>query len=206
MLSVSSVTPWCKVMTRKRLISSGIQLFAEKGYEKVSIREICKHAETSINMIHHYFGSKEELFASIVNQFTEDVFAYPTRLLEKEIKSEESVVGMFELFFEETLLALIDNKQVVQIIVKHEISSPVMANLNSKFVKFLEQAQRKGFVNKEIEPALVSGILMDRLGNQIIYADRIFNKTKFDIIGNRKHRSKWIESNLQLLLYGLVVR
>jgi AcrR family transcriptional regulator len=47
---------------RDRLIASGTALFAEKGFDGVSVPEICKHAHTTMNMIHHYFGNKEGLF------------------------------------------------------------------------------------------------------------------------------------------------
>lgn len=40
--------------------------FAELGYEKVSVRGIARAAEVDPKLVHHYFGGKESLFASIV--------------------------------------------------------------------------------------------------------------------------------------------
>ena len=58
---------------RNRLFDSATLLFAEKGFDSVSVREICTHATTSINMIHHYFGSKQGLLNAIVETVCEDL-------------------------------------------------------------------------------------------------------------------------------------
>jgi len=50
---------------KDRLIYSGATLFSEKGYSGVSVREICKHADTSISMFHHYFDNKAGLLKVI---------------------------------------------------------------------------------------------------------------------------------------------
>jgi AcrR family transcriptional regulator len=70
--------------TKSRILASGAELMAEKGFSGVSVREICAHADTSMNMLHHYFGSKQGLLDAIVAKFSSGVFALPMRLLDKE--------------------------------------------------------------------------------------------------------------------------
>lgn len=43
-------------------------LFAEQGFEAVSVREISKAADINIAMISYYFGSKEKLYEDVVNR------------------------------------------------------------------------------------------------------------------------------------------
>ena len=52
--------------TRQRILESATVLFAEQG-AKSSIREIAKGAGVSLAMVHHYFGSKDELYGSCVD-------------------------------------------------------------------------------------------------------------------------------------------
>ena len=52
--------------TRERILKSATQLFGERG-AKSSIREIAKSAGVSLAMVHHYFGSKDELYGSCVD-------------------------------------------------------------------------------------------------------------------------------------------
>lgn len=47
---------------RSRLVSSALRLFAEKGYEAASTREICEAAGANISSIRYYFGDKAGLY------------------------------------------------------------------------------------------------------------------------------------------------
>jgi len=50
------------------LISIATRLFAERGLNGVSIREISKAAGVSISMISYYFGGKEGLYSSVLQE------------------------------------------------------------------------------------------------------------------------------------------
>ena len=52
--------------TRQRILASATELFGERGATS-SIREIAKSADVSLAMVHHYFGSKDELYNSCVD-------------------------------------------------------------------------------------------------------------------------------------------
>ena len=43
-------------------------LFAKKGFDGVSVREIAKESGQNISMIGYYFGSKEGLYKSILSE------------------------------------------------------------------------------------------------------------------------------------------
>ena len=75
--------------TRERLLTSGAELIADNGFNGVSVREICVHAETTVNMIHHFFGSKQGLLDAIVEQFSVGVFAVPMRFLDLMTRAQD---------------------------------------------------------------------------------------------------------------------
>ena len=52
--------------SKDRILSAAVKLFAEKGYEGTSIREICKEAKSNICMISYYWGGKKELYQGII--------------------------------------------------------------------------------------------------------------------------------------------
>lgn len=52
--------------TRGRILSEAGRLFSAHGPSAVSIRDIAREAKVSLAMVHHYFGSKEELYAASV--------------------------------------------------------------------------------------------------------------------------------------------
>ena len=45
-----------------KILEAAADLFAERGYSNVSVRDICRQAETTPPMIYYYFGSKKGLF------------------------------------------------------------------------------------------------------------------------------------------------
>lgn len=49
-------------------MQAAIELFAEKGYEGTSIRDLAHKADVNLAMINYYFGSKEKLFESLLSE------------------------------------------------------------------------------------------------------------------------------------------
>lgn len=55
--------------TRERLLLAAEEMFADRGYNAVSIRDIAKHAKVNLAAAGYHFGSKENLFIeSIMRQ------------------------------------------------------------------------------------------------------------------------------------------
>jgi AcrR family transcriptional regulator len=50
--------------SKNRLQEAAIKVFAEKGYEKTTIADICEVAGTNIAAVNYYFGSKDKLYAN----------------------------------------------------------------------------------------------------------------------------------------------
>lgn len=62
--------PFEKNGKRHHLLEVAERLFAEKGYEAVTVRHLAKEAGMNVAMVNYYFGSKEKLFkALIANRF-----------------------------------------------------------------------------------------------------------------------------------------
>ncbi|MFD5460087.1 TetR/AcrR family transcriptional regulator, partial [Streptomyces olivaceus] len=52
--------------TRDRIPTTAREEFSERGYEKTSVRGIAKAAGVDPALVHHYFGTKEQVFAAAV--------------------------------------------------------------------------------------------------------------------------------------------
>jgi AcrR family transcriptional regulator len=53
--------------TRERILASARELFARNGIDKTSIRAIAADAEVDPALVHHYFGTKTQLFAAAIH-------------------------------------------------------------------------------------------------------------------------------------------
>jgi AcrR family transcriptional regulator len=52
--------------TRERILASARELFARNGIHKTSIRAVAAAAGVDAALVHHYYGTKEQLFAAAV--------------------------------------------------------------------------------------------------------------------------------------------
>ncbi|OMC56354.1 TetR family transcriptional regulator [Mycobacterium sp. IS-836] len=52
--------------TRERILSSARELFARNGIDRTSIRAVAAGAGVDSALVHHYFGTKEQLFAAAI--------------------------------------------------------------------------------------------------------------------------------------------
>ncbi|HEX6468702.1 MAG TPA: TetR family transcriptional regulator [Streptosporangiaceae bacterium] len=58
--------PRDRAATRQRLLDAARRLFAEHGYDHVTVRMIAAAAEANVALISRYFGSKAELFGEVL--------------------------------------------------------------------------------------------------------------------------------------------
>jgi len=69
------------VLTRQRIIDTALQLFATKGYDQTTMRDIAAAADCSLGLAYRYFASKEdlvlELYRWLAVQLEELVLSLP---------------------------------------------------------------------------------------------------------------------------------
>ncbi len=53
--------------TRERILTSARELFARNGIDKTSIRAIAAAADVDPALVHHYYGTKTQLFAAAIH-------------------------------------------------------------------------------------------------------------------------------------------
>ena len=62
----TKVRPRNAAATREAILGSALRAFAEKGYDGVGLREIAEGIGVTAMLVHHYFGSKQQLFSEVV--------------------------------------------------------------------------------------------------------------------------------------------
>ncbi len=187
---------------RRRLILAARDVFSKKGFGGASIREICLKAGTSSNMVHHYFGSKQGLYDEILAGFTDDVWTVPARIISKTPKNREQVISILEIFIEETLEALILHRETFELVVREKMVFKAFAEYSENFVAFLEASKRAGLLRQDLDTTMLTGAILDRLGNQILYASWIDETTGQNVLSDKGYRTRWLRANLDLFLHG----
>jgi AcrR family transcriptional regulator len=189
--------------TKERLLSSGALLICEKGYSGVSVREICSHADTSMNMIHHYFGNKEGLLNAITESYGENVFVFPLKLLAIEPKSKVDFISRIELIFETTLEACIENRLVLMITIREQQSPEALIAYMAGFKAFIDIGIEKGFARKELDSEMITGFILDRIVNQVQFSPWVIDEFGTDILNDQNYLKRWTRSNVDVFINGI---
>ncbi|MBT9475137.1 TetR/AcrR family transcriptional regulator [Polaromonas sp.] len=71
----TTTSPSKKRATITRLLKEARQAFSEKGLAGARVDEIARAAGVTKQLVYHYFSSKEELFASVLDESAQDVLA-----------------------------------------------------------------------------------------------------------------------------------
>lgn len=85
--------------TRKAILDAAEDLFVCHGPSATTLSQIAKKAEVTKSLIHHHFGSKEELWRAVRDSFFEEYFKIQKRLITDSASTAEllgeSVVAYF---------------------------------------------------------------------------------------------------------------
>jgi AcrR family transcriptional regulator len=90
---------------RQQLLDVGRHLFAERGLDGTSIEEIAAQAGVSKPVVYEHFGSKEGLYAVVVDREMDRFLTMANRLLEGEDtreKFEAAAIGLLRYIDENT--------------------------------------------------------------------------------------------------------
>jgi AcrR family transcriptional regulator len=74
---------------REQILATAQGLFEERGYDGVSMSDVATAAQVTRGLVHHYFGSKRELYVEVVRSLLGDV---PVLIGPDEASSLEDMV------------------------------------------------------------------------------------------------------------------
>lgn len=86
--------------TRAAIMEAAGKVFAEVGYSKATVRDICREAGANIAAINYHFGDKKGLYLAVLKHYQELAFkTYPPDLgIKKSQKPEEKLRAYIRSF------------------------------------------------------------------------------------------------------------
>lgn len=154
------------------------KLFAEKGFDGTSIREIAKVAEINVAMVSYYFGSKEKLLEAII-LYRVSAFGTMLENLQAEAISAQEKIKKFISFY---ISRVYQNRDIYQIlhfeIVNQNRTSdfPAFTQIKRNNLLLLEniisEGQQNNVFKEKCNPVLIPPIV---IGSFL----QIYNNKKF---------------------------
>ena len=130
---------------RNQLLDAALTLFAERGVENVSIKDLAAEAEVAPGLIYHYFRSKDELLAAVFQRHN----PLPEfEAIAKELSNPPAREGLL-LFAQRFAELLPEKRRVIRLLIR-ELLSPrstmlteVIALRQEGIALFSEYLQRR---------------------------------------------------------------
>lgn len=150
--------------TRQMILIAARRLFAQKGMEECTIRDIAREAGVSPASVVVHFQSKTALLEAALNRdiertLSELLASLPAGqgLLER---LQHLATGFFRLYDQ--------NRNLYRALIRQTIFEPVsetpkISNLSDRYIQFLaglvEQEKRRGLIRPEVDPEVAAGAL-----------------------------------------------
>ncbi|MFN8274968.1 MAG: TetR family transcriptional regulator [Flavobacteriaceae bacterium] len=164
---MNSLTDLNEKQTKILLVAE--KLFAEKGFDGTSIRNIAQEAQINIAMVSYYFGSKEKMLESLILHRIEDIKMQVENLSRENISPVEKINRFVELYIQ----TINKHKCFYQILLfeqsskKREIdfqsfSEVKKANLEI-FKKIIAEGQEQGVFKQNVNVTLIPSTIIGTL-------------------------------------------
>ena len=148
------------------IIQAAAKLFAEKGFDKTSTREIANLSNANISLISYHFGGKEGLYVEVLRTFAKEIRDGLLQIADEFERSELTrdffieeigrlVMKLIELRKKHPQFCLIFAREKIEgMPFAKDIHNETFFPLLERFVRIFKIAQEKGFVRKDVFPPL----------------------------------------------------
>jgi AcrR family transcriptional regulator len=177
------------------------KLFAEKGFDGTSIREIAKEAKINVAMVSYYFGSKEQLLESIIFNRVTDIKLQLDILTLEDLDPLQKIHKLIELYIDK-----INSNRCIYKIMHFEFSSSqrvinlqAFTDLKKGNLKSIESiihdGQEKGIFRKDIVVPLLTTTIIGTYFH--FHLNRPFYENLLDL-KNEEEYNTYIKTTLTM--------
>lgn len=195
--------------SKRLLVAAAKKLFALKGFESTTVRELAEEAGVNPALINYHFETKEGLYRTVIAQFGKEKLAAAQRLLQGPNNLEEFRVRL-QMFMEELFQSHLLEPDLTKVVHREcDMASPLTSDIfRNTFMKvfetlveFIKASQKKGILKKDLDPLITTHIFFSSMMH-ILKTDEMsrtyFNQT----IRDETYRQKLTDHILRLFLEG----
>lgn len=138
---------------KKSIVNAALNLFKDKGFTNVSIKEIAALAHVSQVSIYNYFGNKETLVAECVKIVMGDTLQQASDILAQQIDYTEKIKIALSLCTEKINISIsefftqdaLNDTAFVELLIKH-----INESKNKIFREYIELGKQENVINGSI--------------------------------------------------------
>lgn len=123
--------------TKEQILAASLDMFSQKGYSAVSIRDICKEVKIKESSVYYHFKNKQAIFDELIHRF-ENIATKMMGQLEGSVTAQEHFNGNFystvsDHFFEKYLMDKFCNK-VMRLMMIEQFNNDEVRNVYHKWI------------------------------------------------------------------------
>jgi AcrR family transcriptional regulator len=169
---------------RDRLLNVALQLFAQKGFESTSIREIASAAEVTKPTLYYYFESKDGLYLELLDHVCGTI----ERTIRLSLVSQGTARSRIESFILGILNSIIEhneNRQLLYVLLldsRRDLLSRFHERISKLVTSSINEVLLDGIETKEFNVENIQDVTRSFLAGILLFSyDRLFlQSTKAD--------------------------
>ena len=197
--------------TYEKILSSSIRLFAEHGYDRVTIKHICEDAKVSLSAVHYHFNSKEELYNKIINSLDFSRLETAQKFLNMKFSTIDDMQERL-LFFSKELSDIVISSQELMQIIFDDISKNIndslaiftekIAPVRSSIAEFFKKGKDLSLIQSKADHEMIADIVIYHICNEMQRS--IFKKVAPVLTSQtERDRLQWISDFIHLVIHGI---
>ncbi|WP_322411101.1 TetR/AcrR family transcriptional regulator [Microbacterium invictum] len=149
------------VARRQEIIDRAIEVFAQRGSDRTSLRAIASEVGVTHAALRHYFGSLEELLVEVYRQAQHDhavalsAEMTPTELMRLSAERNREIPGLVQLYSTLVAAALEDDRPVAR-----DFVAVRFERLREELAEQVRRTQASGRVRADVDPQEVAALVI----------------------------------------------
>ena len=196
--------------TRSLLINKSTTLFAQKGFEGTTIKDISDATGVNVSLVSYHFGGKEGLFYACIEQFGKSRLAVVEKILLSPRSKEEFEIRL-QMFIDELIDVHLDQPDLTALLHREfdDQNPKSMEIFKNTFLKsyqllfeFFISAQKNKIIRTDVDAPMVAALIFG--GIKLILMHNNLQKNMQGInLGDFSSKKKIREHFMKLFLDGL---
>lgn len=199
---------------RKKLLRAAAELFADKGFDAVSTRDLCSRAEVNVAAISYYFGGKEGLYLEVFQTYARRISEKINSVLkdhegkintpaELEVGLRDLIGAIVDLRSEEPEVAIVLQKQSIgNIPGVQDAFVTITEPVGEVLTKFFQEVQDKNLIRQDLNIRSFLTIMIESVWGYFSLQERGMTILK-DAYRLPEERSQFVTFLAQIFTRGI---
>jgi len=203
----SATIPLPAVDAVERILAAAEKLFAEQGFDAVSMHAIAEAAGVCKANVFHHFTSKNDLYIAVLRNACRDSNQHLDDLGSEELPLAERLAQFARVH----LQTILQHDQVTRLSLREmlnqgtyqgqELAEKVYGEKFSRFVSILRAGQAAGALRQDIDPAVVATVL---LGANLFFFEARDVLRHFPDVSFTQQPDRYSSMLADILLHGIL--